>query len=295
MDPLSVTASIVAVLQAANKIISVCYDFRAALRNAPWSLTRVLEEAKDLRSVLETLEQLVEDDISTFTRAKHRPAFELLCEPDKGPLAACLREMTTLESLITSPKRGGKFGSRGRALIQSLAWTLKESDAILCLQRIERCKSTLNLAITADEVYVIVGLSTAFSSAKTDCQRTISRDILEMTTSLNRTVQNIGDKFNGLLVKLDSKDFGKSRGLWQPHSRNKERANAHFHKDDRQRSMLHWLSPLDPFEMHELIKYAHEPGTSNWFLESKDFRDWLIENRSFLWLSAFREFCFNSG
>jgi hypothetical protein len=157
MDPLSITAGIITVLQVTNTIISICYDYKAALKKAPWPLTRVLDEAKGLRSVLESLEQHVVDGSmasSPFPSSKSQGAFKLLFELDRGPLAACLRELTTLEGLLGPSKRASKLGSMGRAFDLALGWTLKDSDVRLCLERIERCKSSLLLAITADEAYV---------------------------------------------------------------------------------------------------------------------------------------------
>lgn len=60
MDPLSISASIIALLQATSALISVCYDFRACIKNAPWSLTRVIDEVKSLRNILETLDRLTD-------------------------------------------------------------------------------------------------------------------------------------------------------------------------------------------------------------------------------------------
>jgi hypothetical protein len=152
MDPLSISASIIAVLQATNSVVSLCYDFRAALKNAPWSLTRIIEEVKDLRRILETLDRLAEPlDDPASADAKRRPVFQLLCDPENGPLAACLRELSYLEEKITSASWVAQTGSRRRAFIQAVGWQLKDRDATLCLERIERCKSSLNLAITADE------------------------------------------------------------------------------------------------------------------------------------------------
>src|SRR4051812_42084734 len=101
MDPLSVSASIIAVLQATSTVISVCYDFRSALKNAPWGLIKVIDEAKELRHVLEMLIMLAEQLEGADAEQERRlPALRLLCEPEKGPLASCLREMTSLEQIL---------------------------------------------------------------------------------------------------------------------------------------------------------------------------------------------------
>ena len=152
MDPLSITASIIAILQSTNSIISVCYDVKAALKQEPWSLTRIMDEVKDLRTVLETLERLASrlDDANSMD-SKRKSVLEILCEPEMGPLASCLRELTFLEDKITLSNSMGSSNTKRRAFLQAMGWQLKDLDAKLCLERIERCKSTLNLAITADE------------------------------------------------------------------------------------------------------------------------------------------------
>ena len=111
---------------------------------------RVIDEVKDIRNILENLERLAEplDEKDT----KRRRAFELLCEPETGPLDRCLRELTILEEKIATPSWLGKSGLKRRAIMQVMGWQLKERDATVCLERIQRCKTTLALAITVDEV-----------------------------------------------------------------------------------------------------------------------------------------------
>nr|OQO16740.1 hypothetical protein B0A51_15282 [Rachicladosporium sp. CCFEE 5018] len=106
MDPLSLCANIITVLQAANDLIHICYDYRAVLKDRPWSLTRVYDEVLELRALLEQLEHLASD------------------------LSAS----------------------------ESLGWRLKDSEAKTCLTRLEKCKTTLTLALTADQMALLVDL-----------------------------------------------------------------------------------------------------------------------------------------
>src|SRR5215471_14142708 len=99
MDPLSITASIVNVLQAINTVISICYDYRATIKDCPRRLTRVMEEIKDLRNVLESLEKLaakaeMEEDATENARL---PALKLLCQVDQGTLDVCLKNLEFLK------------------------------------------------------------------------------------------------------------------------------------------------------------------------------------------------------
>lgn len=156
MDGLSVCANIISVIQLTAETVSLCYDFRAALKQSPWSLTLILDEIRELRTVLEKLERLARDQYTCNTSAKSNcNALELLCNDSVGgPLISSRREIAVLQKLLCAPKLAGRHGSARHALIQALGWRLKDGEVKACLARLERCKSTLTLALTADEAYV---------------------------------------------------------------------------------------------------------------------------------------------
>ena len=154
MEPLSVTASVIAVLQAANAVISVCYNYSAAVKDSPWELSRVTEEVKSLRNVLEALVQLAKQAETADPMAETKlPTLKLLCESDAkpGPLENCLEELRWLEKKLSSPKWAGADGSKRRAFVQAMSWPLKEGETTKTLERISRFKATLALALTVDQ------------------------------------------------------------------------------------------------------------------------------------------------
>jgi hypothetical protein len=151
MDPLSITASIITVLQATNAVISVCYDYCAAIKNS-WELSKVTEEVKSLRNLLEVLEQLAKKaESADSTTETQLPTLKLLCQPDVGPLAICLIELEALKKKLAPPDWSGPVGSNRRSLIRALSWPLKEGDTRKTLADIERLKAALNLALTTDQ------------------------------------------------------------------------------------------------------------------------------------------------
>lgn len=151
MDPLSVTASVIAVIQAASAVISVCYEFKAIISDGPSALSKVLEEVKDLRSVLENLEKLASRAEKENEATKMLPNLKLLCKADQGPLDLCLKNLNLLRQKIAPPGWTGQGVSKRSALVQAMSWKWKETDITKLLQDLERCKSTLSLAISADE------------------------------------------------------------------------------------------------------------------------------------------------
>ena len=155
MDPLSITASIIAVLQATNAVVSICKDYRSAAKASSWEYSQVISELESLRNVLKSLAELASNSIST--RGKSDPSLSMLtkfCDPSVGQLGKCLAELETLKGELAPPSWSGVDGSKRRALIQALGWPLKRDETIKTLESIGRFKATLGLALSSDQMYV---------------------------------------------------------------------------------------------------------------------------------------------
>ena len=119
MDPLSISVSIVAILQATTTVISICYDFRACIK--------VIDEVKSLRNILETLEQLSQAQASGASPVTKRDQYSSYCDPENGPLVSYERELGYLEEKVIEPMgkgRGRRWwkgeGPKRRALFQAV-------------------------------------------------------------------------------------------------------------------------------------------------------------------------------
>lgn len=150
MDPLRITTRIIAVILITNKVISICYSYSSTVKNALWELPRVINEISSLRNVLEILVQLAMKAENADSVAETRlPALKLLAEPQEGPLIKCLADLEALKQKLASPD--GQEKSKRKNLIGALVWPLNEKDTQKLLVNIERFRTTLNLAITADQ------------------------------------------------------------------------------------------------------------------------------------------------
>ena len=154
MDPLSVTSSVIAVLQATEAVISVCCNYRSSVRGSSWEVSRILEEARSLRNVLRILEEIADKaETADTTHQSRLSALKLLCSPDTGTLSGCCAELETLNRKIAPPAWSGPAGSKRRGLVEALNWPLKKKDTEKVLERISRFKETINLAVVADQMY----------------------------------------------------------------------------------------------------------------------------------------------
>ena len=152
-EGLAIAASVIAVLQITNSVISICYDYSAAATGSSWELPRLLSELESLRSVLQRLEPLAKEaDFSLAVPNAKIPALAELCKPN-GPLPLCCREIERLEAALKTPGWSAGFGPKRKAIVQALRWPLKSKDAEKSLKQISRFREILSLALAADQTY----------------------------------------------------------------------------------------------------------------------------------------------
>lgn len=123
MDPLSVTASIIVVIQISGKVVSICYDYRRAIENAAEDAIKIIREIKSLQDVLERLLQLAERD-----EAKKIPRLASLqgLTQLEGTLTLCRSELSSLKVKLEAPQ-----GIKKLLKIMQLPLTEKEVKTTL--------------------------------------------------------------------------------------------------------------------------------------------------------------------
>lgn len=149
-EAFGVAAGVIAVLQITSSVLSVCYDYNAAIRDAPWELPRIQQELEDLRNVLQRLEPLTRH--AEISDPAQLQTLNLLC----GPLQTFLEVIKQLKEKLEPPEWTKKWGPKRKALVQSLRWPIKEVETKIILVMIGRFKETLQLAFHADQTYVSI-------------------------------------------------------------------------------------------------------------------------------------------
>jgi hypothetical protein len=138
MDPLSITGTLIAVVQITTSLISICYDYRSGVNSSSREVLQITESLNSLKDVLESILRLIET-----TKVGELSTVELLAK-DGGTLQSCQTELERLRAKL-EPEKGW------RKLRNSLIWPLKEGEMRRALEALERWKSTMQLALSADQ------------------------------------------------------------------------------------------------------------------------------------------------
>lgn len=137
MDPLSVTASIIAVLQLSAKLLEYLND----VKDAPKSRTKCAIEMLNLCSLLYKLRDHVDNGDST--QPWYIAVQDLAVK--NGPLDQFKHALETLQTKITD-------GSRLKKVSQALVWKFEKEEISSILAQIERVKSLVQIALQIDHL-----------------------------------------------------------------------------------------------------------------------------------------------
>ncbi|KAL8992084.1 MAG: hypothetical protein Q9169_007385 [Polycauliona sp. 2 TL-2023] len=154
MEPLSITASVITVLQVTNKAVG----FLVTLSNAPKEKSSLIDEFKNIRKKLEDLAQLSSNGDSA-AKAQLPTLKRVTDLKDKSsPLARCNMEVEALNVSLASTSGWAPEGSKRNEAIQRLKWPFKDKEVSKVLERLASCRGELTSALSVDQTNLTLNL-----------------------------------------------------------------------------------------------------------------------------------------
>lgn len=154
-------ASIVAVVQLADRIAGACKYYINTVRDYSKDLQLIVVEMSSLKIIFDSLKLLRDDDPDDSR------TLQLLLGPD-GPVANCRKYMEDLDSLLPPPGQSGASGSKMQkvqATLADLAWPFKSEKAKKTLDNIMQHKATINLALSGELLKDLRGVELKLEAA----------------------------------------------------------------------------------------------------------------------------------
>ena len=147
MDPLSATASIIAVLQLTQEVLTGTRNIYKGVKNASREIAELIEELTSFGVVLERLKIISHNAQQTVANGGSNnfngdgPLPMLKKMMDNGALSSCYQEMQVFKSKINENSR-----------LKSLKWPFQKSEVRNMIERLRNLKSVLDTAISADQL-----------------------------------------------------------------------------------------------------------------------------------------------
>jgi hypothetical protein len=152
MDPLSITASIIAIVGLADKIISSCRSYLSTIRDAPSDLRSILIEVSSVKSVAENPEfpaiQGADGDLSRILQDLNGP---------DGPIHGCRAALMKLEKRFPPTTMRSSTDAKRKVTdisLAQLAWPFQRHHAVELLDQISRYRNVISLSMICDMALV---------------------------------------------------------------------------------------------------------------------------------------------
>jgi hypothetical protein len=137
MDPLSSTASVIAVIQISERILTLCSEYAIAVKGAKGDIERLNSEVTALFDVLKKVKDLADGpDAATLT------ALNALTKP----IAQCSSELLAIRARLDPTRQ-----TMNRLGLRSLKWPFKSKEVNIVIEALQRYKTTINMALNVDQ------------------------------------------------------------------------------------------------------------------------------------------------
>ncbi|RAK89848.1 hypothetical protein BO79DRAFT_263513, partial [Aspergillus costaricaensis CBS 115574] len=145
VELIGLVGTLIGIVQVCGKLVSVCYDYRMGVRDAPQAISRIVDEVASVGYIAQQLVKAIEsDDASSLPSL---PSLQAI-DGDGGTLRSCLVELQDLKASLKLAKTS--------SLRRALTWPMQPVDAERMLQTLATTKSTLQLALAADNTQNMV-------------------------------------------------------------------------------------------------------------------------------------------
>jgi hypothetical protein len=257
MDPLSITASIIAIIQISSDIVSYV--------NGATGATKERKRLRDEVRACEFILQRLNDEASDVEEGNMWSETIKALEGPGAPLGR-LRDALSIVRAKLEPKKGLKKA------FSTLKWPFDEKEVEKVISAIEREKNLLNLALANNCRKLVQEIK---KSSKEN-----TRLLAELIDSIEKGWEQNQSQFDEVkdnLEHIQGSQADLKDDLDRLHDRKKNREAVQLRQ-----TVLDWLTPIDYApEQNEFI-HRRQAGTGQWLLDSVQYQSWLKTSKQTL-------------
>ena len=144
-EAIAISASIIAIVQIADRVIGLCKFYIETVHDAPSDLRSILLETSMTKAILENIDLLIS------STGEGTSILERL-SGQHSPIQACHTIMTKMEALFPLSYHQARDNTSKRQKVKAslthLAWPFKAERAKKLVGDLSNVKTTINLALT---------------------------------------------------------------------------------------------------------------------------------------------------
>ena len=250
MDPLSITASVIACYQLASEVGCQCLRYVKGVQQARKGADFVVAQIQIFQLSLHKLQGIIANEASNPKGGNRLKFLREIMNDNSESLVLCSKELEELRAKLVKANSGGNL----REVFHKLAWPLKQEE-------VDKAIKALN----------------SFAAA---VDRGLAIDSNEVIREIDSTTKDIDSTTKQILISTESADA-------QQKQREKLRRDEEERKkaEKTREQILDWLAHPDPSEVHSVAFRARKSTkTGRWLLNGAAFKAFGETPRSVLWL-----------
>lgn len=147
MDGLSAAASVIAVIQIAGTVSSLCSSYLTAVRNAKHDIESLQEELTRLKAVLEGAQTLLDGPNASMLETSQR---------FRSTLDDCSTQLRLLETKLKENLQiRNKAKIRDRLALRRLKWPFESKDINNVIKVLHQIRELLSTGLNIDQTFVV--------------------------------------------------------------------------------------------------------------------------------------------
>ncbi|KAI9782132.1 MAG: hypothetical protein M1839_005479 [Geoglossum umbratile] len=154
MEALGGIATVTTVVSSSIKVISLCVEYLSSVKDAKEDIERVISEVKDVQSILQKVQQLVQ------------PSNGTILQTSQSIVDGIKRCAQSLEDLKDSLELGKRQKAMDRIGFRALKWPFSSKGVDKVINNLQTCKQTITLALNVDQTIIALGISQNLDAAE---------------------------------------------------------------------------------------------------------------------------------
>ncbi|KAH9898943.1 ankyrin repeat-containing domain protein [Xylariomycetidae sp. FL2044] len=258
MDPLSFSASLIAVIQLSAKVVQLIATASGAAK-----------DRSRLRTALQGCDDFLQQLRDNSDGSEESRAWEATIAALEAPGSPLWRLGSALDTLRTKLESQGKQSG----IVTSLKWPFDEKELKAIIETVECEKSLLSLALSNESRKLLQAIQ---KSAKQNADQ-LARLIATINQSSDEQDEQLS-KLADSLRQVQISQANVQNDVERLHAREDVRDAG-----EERRRILDWISPTDYTSEQNDFLSRRQPGTGQWLLDSTEYQTWLQTNGSTLY------------
>lgn len=151
MDPVSGTASVIAIYQLASTVSGLCFHYSQGVRKADRDADLVINEINIFQRYLQSLKGVLANENLANSSTDRLRSLDEIFVGESAALNLCKKDLEDIKNRLSKAQSGGRF----KKIVRKISWPLKKEEIENTLNTIKKFTEAVDRALNVDSNEVL--------------------------------------------------------------------------------------------------------------------------------------------